>query len=60
LPHASLIYRLPGQASARITPLLEIPDVRRVLEKQDFGRLMSSGFLEDAVYLTEPEEASAK
>lgn len=58
LPHASLVYRLTGQASARITPLLEIPDVRRVLEKQDFGRLMSSGFLEDAVYLTAPEDAS--
>jgi len=55
LDATSLIYRLPGQPDSRIKPVLDIPEIRRVLEEQDIARLYASGWLEDAVLLTEEE-----
>ena len=54
---ASLIYRLPGEAEGRIRRIMEIPEIKRVLEEQDLARLHASGWLEDAVAFT--EEAAA-
>jgi predicted ATPase len=55
LEHASLVYRLPENNEGRIVRILDIADARRVIEEQDLARLHASGWLEDAVNLTENE-----
>jgi predicted ATPase len=55
--HAALVYRLPAHPDARIQQIMTIPDARRVLEKQDLARLHSSGWLEDAMFFLQGEEA---
>jgi hypothetical protein len=50
---AVLLYRLPGQAGARIRRILDVPQAREVLQKRDMARLHSSGWLENAVALTD-------
>lgn len=51
--NAALVYRLADQPDARITPILKIPEAERVLKQQDWARLHSSGWLEDAVAFME-------
>jgi hypothetical protein len=55
LEYAHLTYRLPDAPDTRIKRILDIPEARRVIEEQDLARLHSTGWLEDAVYFTEPE-----
>ncbi len=50
---AALVYRLPDQPDAKIRPILQIPEVERILKEQDLARLHSSGWLEDAVAFLE-------
>jgi predicted ATPase len=57
LESASLVYRLPERPDARIRRIVDLPEARRVIEKQDIARLLSSGWLEDAVAFTEDDEA---
>ena len=59
LESSSLIYRLPDATGAQIKPLLEIPEVRRVLETQDIARLHASGWFEDIVDFTAEEETDS-
>jgi predicted ATPase len=59
LEHASLIYRLQGEPNARIKRILEIPEARRVLEKQDLAQLHAYGWLEDAVSFVEGQATAA-
>ncbi|MBI3795504.1 MAG: AAA family ATPase [Deltaproteobacteria bacterium] len=59
LKHASLTYRLENKPDARIRRILDIPEARSVIEKQDLTRLHASGWLEDAVAFVENEEAAA-
>lgn len=47
--NAALVYRLRDEADARIMRIVDIPDARAVLEKQDLARLHASGWLEDSV-----------
>jgi predicted ATPase len=51
LQHASLIYRLEGEPSARITRLLDVPDAARVLATHNRADLLASGWFEDMVEL---------
>lgn len=49
LQHASIIYRLEGESSARITRLLDIPDAARIMASHDRADLLASGWFEDMV-----------
>jgi predicted ATPase len=49
LQHASLVYRLEGEPSSRITRLLDVPDAARVLATHDRADLLASGWFEDMV-----------
>lgn len=53
LESATLAYRLPGSASQRLTRIVQLPDVRRVLADHDIAELHSTGWLENAVLLSE-------
>jgi predicted ATPase len=58
LEKASLIYRLPGHADAKIKRILDISEAKQLIEQQDIGHLYESGWLEDAVaFLDEVEVA---
>lgn len=56
LENSSLVYRLPNSKGANIIRLLDVPEIRHVLETQDITKLHSSGWLEDAVTLATPNE----
>jgi predicted ATPase len=56
LKYASLIYRLPDRADAKIKRILDIPEAQRVIQEQDLATLHESGWLEDMVYFLEDEE----
>jgi predicted ATPase len=53
---AVLVYRRPGRADGRIRRIISLPEAARVLGEQDLARLHASGWLEDAVAFTEPDE----
>jgi predicted ATPase len=59
LEFASLTYRLSKHPDAKIQRILDIPDARRLIEKEDLARLHESGWLEDAMAFLEPEETNA-
>lgn len=59
LEAASLVYRFAERPEARIKRILDLPEAQRIVQKQDMTRLLSSGWLEDAVAFSEGEEASA-
>lgn len=54
LSHALLVYRHENSGS-RVRKIAELPDLRRILETQDLGRLHSTGWLENAAIFSEPE-----
>jgi predicted ATPase len=56
LESASLVYRFADENEAHIRRLLDLPEAQRVVEMQDTSRLLSSGWLEDAVAFTRGEE----
>jgi predicted ATPase len=47
LENSSLIYRAGEPSSSRIMPILEIPNIKEILEKQDIAKLYSTGWFED-------------
>ena len=49
LEFASLVYRSHEHPAARIIPLLDLPEARRVFETQDVATLFETGWLEDVV-----------
>jgi AAA domain, putative AbiEii toxin, Type IV TA system len=49
LRYASLVYRLEGEPSARITRLFDVPDAERVMVSHDRAELLASGWFEDMV-----------
>lgn len=59
LESAMLVYRLPDRPDAKIKRIVDIPDVKRLIQEQDLARLHESGWLEDAVYFLEDEEEVA-
>lgn len=56
LEYASLLYRLEDQPDAHIKRIVDIPDARRLIEKQSVMRLYESGWFEDAVFFMDDEE----
>jgi len=53
LEAASLVYRFEDRPDAKIKRVLDLPEAKRVVANQDMSRLLSSGWLEDAVALSE-------
>ena len=53
LRSCSLVYRLPDHPDAKIKPILEIPNARRVIEEQPVWVLHASSWFEDVMNLTE-------
>ena len=57
---AVLLYRREHEDASEAIRIVDLPDVRRILESQDLGRLFATGWLEDAVELMETEEPRPK
>jgi predicted ATPase len=54
---ALLVVRKEGDPTSRVLPIADLPDLTRILESQDLGRLHAAGWLEDAALFSEPEAA---
>jgi predicted ATPase len=52
LRYTSLVFRLENDTEARIKGILDIPNAKEVIGKQDIAKLLSTGWLEDAVAFT--------
>ena len=52
---SALTYRLEGVPEQQIQRILDLPGAKRVLESQDLATLFASGWLEDAVELTQTD-----
>ncbi|NJM48748.1 MAG: AAA family ATPase [Alkalinema sp. RU_4_3] len=59
LENVSLVYRLPGKPDGEIRRIMDIPNIQKILETQDLGRLEESGWFEDVMYFTADDEAAA-
>ena len=53
MKNCSLVYRLPDHPDAKIKPILEIPNARRVIDEQPVWVLHASSWFEDVMNLTE-------
>lgn len=59
--HAVLAYRPDDAPDSRLRRIADLPDIERILQSQDLGRLHAAGWLEDAAAFSEPDQvASAK
>lgn len=56
LQHASLIYRLEGQAEAHINRIVDLPEARPILAHKDLARLFESGWMETTVEFADEQE----
>ncbi len=52
---ASLIYRLPNSAAGHIQKILDIPNIRHIIQSQDLAHLHESGWFEDAMVFLDGE-----
>lgn len=50
---ALLVVRKEGDPASRVVPICELPDLSRILNTQDLGRLHATGWLEDAALFSE-------
>jgi AAA15 family ATPase/GTPase len=57
LQNVSLVYRLPDRPDAKIKRVMDIPNIQKILETQDLGRLQESGWFEDVMYFMADEAA---
>lgn len=57
---AVLLYRREHEDASEAIRIVDLPDVRRILETQDLGRLFATGWLEDAVELMQAEPPRSK
>lgn len=53
---AVVVCRLPGDAQATVKRIVDIPEARRNLRREDLGKLLASGWLEDAVVFSTKEK----
>ena len=53
---ASVVCRLPDAAEAIIRPMSELPRAEKLRKSQGLGRLLASGWMEDALAFTEGED----
>lgn len=58
--NAVLLYRREQEDASEAIRIVDLPDVRRILESQDLGRLFATGWLEDAVELMDAEPPRSK
>jgi hypothetical protein len=56
---ALLIYRLREANDSRVRKIVDLPDLNRILDTQDLGRLHASGWMEDMVELLSDESSEA-
>jgi len=56
LAASSLVYRLPGHRESGVVPLLEVPTAREVLERQSIIALQESGWFENVMFFSQPDE----
>ncbi len=56
LSDALLVYRTEDDSHSRIRRIADLPEIARLLQTRDLGRLLASGWLEDAAALSEPDE----
>lgn len=56
LEYTALTYRLEEQPDARIKPILDLPDARRLIEDGDISRLHRSAWFEEAADFLEYEQ----
>ena len=57
--HAVLAYRNEGDPDSRLRRIAELPEIQRILDTQDLGRLHASGWLEDAAVFSEADQEPA-
>ena len=55
MEQARLIYRSEEMRESRVYNTLDLPDIKRLLENKELGRLHASGWLENAVFFSEPD-----
>lgn len=56
---ALLVVRKEGDPASRVIPIDKLPDLTRILDTQDLGRLHTAGWLEDAALFSETESPEA-
>lgn len=54
---ALLVHRPPGLAESKVTRLMDLPDIERVLERDNLGELLTAGWLDDAAFFAGEDEA---
>jgi len=59
LEHASLVYRLPEEADARIIRVLDLPHAKGLIKKQRAGHLFGSGWFERTALFMQPDQNEA-
>lgn len=52
---ALLVHRPEGLSESRVTRLMALPDIERVLERENLGELLTAGWLDDAAFFAEGE-----
>ena len=54
--HAVLTYRPEGSKHTKLRRIMSLPGVAEVLQTQDLGRLLTTGWLEDAAVFSDADE----
>ncbi|MCK6523553.1 ATP-binding protein [Myxococcota bacterium] len=54
--HAVLTYRPEGSKHTKVRRIMSLPGVAEVLQTQDLGRLLTTGWLEDAAVFSDADE----
>ncbi len=58
IENASLVHRFPDSPEARIKRIVDMPEIREILERQDLARLHESGWFEDVMYFSDELEGA--
>ena len=52
---ALLIYKAEGASDSRVRPIVDLPDVTRVLKSDDLGTFPATGWLEETAIFSDPK-----
>jgi hypothetical protein len=55
----SVVFRPPGSDGSIIARVADLPNAAALKESQGLGRLHASGWMEDMLFLAEPDAAAA-
>ena len=58
--NASIVFRDENSANGIIRPVSDLPNIRELRETQGLGRLITSGWMEDALALTTEDNGAAE